>query len=245
MIQLPTTHTQNMYSFKMLFKNISTHPEIHLHKSFSVQTTSSQHCIIHSSGEELNESTAIFTLCFKTHFMSTTAVWVLLRKTQQFPQRVQNNNTQANRGYEPTIPCKYDTDFCLQCTTASKPGSETSISGLKINKWAEEAPLLCRGRTRSVLSPKISQYTGTPREVQAERTFHIWMTETFNHVINIHHHSIFYSSFNHRINTKLRERSKGAPEVQHSKHRLPELPHPPLLSLMARRDWTFWESEIK
>lgn len=113
------------------------------------------------------------------------------------------------RGYEPTIPYKYDSDFCLQCKTASKPGSETSISGLKINKWAEEAPLLCRGRTRSVLSPKISQYTGTPREVQAERTFHIWMTETFNHFINIHHHSIFYSSFNHRINTKLRERIQG------------------------------------
>lgn len=181
----------------MLLKKTATHPEIHLHEPFNVQTTSSQHCIIHSSGKELNVSTAIFIQCFKTHFMSITAAWVLLRKTQ-LPQHMQNN-TQANipqpamgTFINQPLHCKYDHWLlCLPCKTASKPGSEMSVSSLKINKWAEEAPLLCKGRTRSVLSPKMCQYTRTPREVQAERSFHIWMIKTCNHLIHFYHHSTF------------------------------------------------------
>lgn len=117
---------------------------------------------------------------------------------RQFPQHVQNN-TQANipqpamgTFINQPLHCKYDHWLlCLQCKTASKPGSEMSVSSLKINKWAEEAPLLCKGRTRSVLSPKMCQYTRTPREVQAERSFHIWMIKTCNHLIHFYHHSTF------------------------------------------------------
>lgn len=180
---------------KRFLKNQQPIPEIHLLKSFNVQTTSSQHCIIHSSGKELNVSTAIFIPCFKIHFMSIAAVWVLFRKTWQFPQRVQNN-TQANI---PSLhgdrnqPLHYKYDhwlLFLQCKTASKPGSEMSMSSLKINKWAEEAPLLCKGRTRIFCHQRLAN-TQTPREVKAERTFHIWMIKTFNYFIHFHHHSIF------------------------------------------------------
>lgn len=89
---IPLYTVQNMYSFKMLLKKPATTPAIHLHESFNVQSTSSQHCIIRSSGKELNGSTAISMLCFKTHFMSLTAVCYSRR---QFPQHVQNN-PQAN-----------------------------------------------------------------------------------------------------------------------------------------------------
>lgn len=108
------------------------------------------------------------------------------------------------------LRCKYDPWLlCLQCKTASKSGSETSISSLKINKWAEEASLLCKGRTRSVLSPKMSQYTRTPKEVQAERTFHIWMIKTFNQVIHFHHHGTFRAlsiiESTHRLRKRIQE----------------------------------------